>query len=337
MTTTAVQLDIAPLSGTIGAEIRGLDLHRALDPETLAAVRQALLDYKVIFFPGQHLSPQEHKDFAAAFGEITVAHPVIPGLADHKEVFEIDYTRARALVGGTGSEYDDRENWHTDVTFVETPPLGSIINAIVIPEAGGDTIDVAVLRLRFISNFTDADALSTEPGVRVRFTRSAADLERADLVVIPGTKATVEDMERIRDRGLDRVLAARAAAAAPILGICGGYQMLGERIDDEVESGRGTVAGLGLLRRAVHQAVEHRNMRQVARDHEHQPQRAHQANAERRQLVAERDPFLAAARPVTVGDQSEAGEHEEGAGNAAHAEARQDEYLQTDQHQPEDE
>jgi taurine dioxygenase len=139
-TTTSVQLDIAPLSGTIGAEIRSIDLHQPLDPETLGAVRQALLDYKVIFFPGQHLSPEEHKDFAAAFGEITVAHPVIPGLEEHKEVFEIDYTKARNLVGGRGSEYNDREKWHTDVTFVGTPPLGSILNAIVIPEAGGDTL-----------------------------------------------------------------------------------------------------------------------------------------------------------------------------------------------------
>jgi len=80
-TATSLQLDIAPLSGTIGAEIRNIDLHGPLDPEALGAVRQALLDYKVIFFPGQHLSPVEHKDFAAAFGPITVAHPVIPGIA----------------------------------------------------------------------------------------------------------------------------------------------------------------------------------------------------------------------------------------------------------------
>jgi alpha-ketoglutarate-dependent taurine dioxygenase len=139
-TATSVQLDIAPLSGTIGAEIRALDLHQPLDPETLAAVRRALLDFKVIFFPGQHLSPEEHKDFASSFGEITVAHPVIPGLEEHREVFEIDYTKARNLVGGRGSQYDEREKWHTDVTFVETPPLGSILNAIVIPEAGGDTL-----------------------------------------------------------------------------------------------------------------------------------------------------------------------------------------------------
>ena len=67
------------------------------------------------------------------------------------------------------------------------------------------------MRLRWISNFTDADALGAEPGVRVRFTRSAADLERADLVVIPGTKATVEDLALLRDAGLDR----RAARARP--------------------------------------------------------------------------------------------------------------------------
>ena len=140
-TTTPLRLDIAPLSGTIGAEIRGLDLHRTLDPETVAAVRQALLDYKVIFFPGAHLSPQEHKEFAALFGEPTVAHPVIPGLDDHKEVFEIDYTKARTLYAERkGEEYGDRERWHTDVTFVERPPLGSILNAIVIPPAGGDTL-----------------------------------------------------------------------------------------------------------------------------------------------------------------------------------------------------
>jgi adenosylcobyric acid synthase len=118
----------------------------------------------------------------------------------------------------------------------ESPPLD-----------GGDTLDVAVLRLRWISNFTDVDALAAEPGTRVRFTRSAADVERADLVVVPGTKATVEDLERLRAHGLDRALAARAAAGDPILGVCGGYQLLGERIADAVESRRGVVDGLGLL------------------------------------------------------------------------------------------
>jgi len=139
-TATSLKLDVAPLSGTIGAEIRGLDLHGDLDPETVAAIREALLDYKVVFFPGAGLSPEEHKAFASYFGEITVAHPVVPGIDDHREVFEIDYTKVRALISGGASEYAQGESWHTDVTFVETPPLGSILNAVVIPKAGGDTL-----------------------------------------------------------------------------------------------------------------------------------------------------------------------------------------------------
>jgi adenosylcobyric acid synthase len=113
--------------------------------------------------------------------------------------------------------------------------------------AGADTLDVAVIRLRWMSNFTDLDALAAEPGVRVRFTRSVADVQRADLVVVPGTKATVEDLARLRSSGLDRALAERARAGAPILGICGGYQLLGQDILDDVESRAGAVEGLGLL------------------------------------------------------------------------------------------
>jgi adenosylcobyric acid synthase len=109
------------------------------------------------------------------------------------------------------------------------------------------TLDVAVVRLRWMSNFTDLDALAREPGVRVRFTRSPVDIARADLVVIPGTKATVEDLARLRDAGLDLALTGRAQCGDPILGICGGYQMLGESINDTVESRAGEVAGLGLL------------------------------------------------------------------------------------------
>jgi adenosylcobyric acid synthase len=112
---------------------------------------------------------------------------------------------------------------------------------------GSGTLDVAVLRLRWMSNFTDLDALAREPGVRVRFTRSAADVARADLVVVPGTKATVEDLERLRRDGLGVALTTRAAAGDPILGICGGYQLLGVTITDDVESRAGSVPGLGLL------------------------------------------------------------------------------------------
>jgi adenosylcobyric acid synthase len=119
--------------------------------------------------------------------------------------------------------------------------------AAAAPVGGGATLEVAVIRLRWMSNFTDIDALAAEPGVSVRFTRSAADVERADLVVLPGTKATVEDRDRLVGDGLADALVRRAAQGDPILGICGGYQMLGGRIEDEVESRRGVVPGLGLL------------------------------------------------------------------------------------------
>ncbi len=115
------------------------------------------------------------------------------------------------------------------------------------PASGGETLEVAVVRLRWMSNFTDVDALACEPGVSVRFTRSCADVERADVVLVPGTKATVEDLERLRASGLDRALIARARRGDPILGVCGGYQLLGERVVDHVESRRGEVSGLGLL------------------------------------------------------------------------------------------
>jgi adenosylcobyric acid synthase len=105
------------------------------------------------------------------------------------------------------------------------------------------TLDVVVIRLRWMSNFTDVDALAAEPGVSVRYSRNPADVERADLVVIPGTKATVEDLRRLRNDGLDHALQQRKG---PILGICGGYQMLGHRIEDGIESSD-SADGLGLL------------------------------------------------------------------------------------------
>jgi len=110
-----------------------------------------------------------------------------------------------------------------------------------------DFLRVAVVRLPRISNFTDADALAAEPGVLVRFATSPADLADADLVVLPGTRATVADLAWLRDRGLADAIAERVRAGRPVLGICGGYQMLASQIDDPVESRRGTVDGLGLL------------------------------------------------------------------------------------------
>ncbi len=109
---------------------------------------------------------------------------------------------------------------------------------------GSEWLTVAAIRLPRVSNTTDVEALACEPGVAVRWVRDPSRIAGADLVVLPGSKATVDDLEWLRRTGIADALAARAG---PILGICGGYQMLGRRIVDEVESGRGGVAGLGLL------------------------------------------------------------------------------------------
>ena len=97
------------------------------------------------------------------------------------------------------------------------------------PFSHNDFLRIAVVRLPRISNFTDVDALATEPGVLVRFATSPADLADADLVVLPGTRATVADLDWLRQRGLAGALAERARAGRPVLGICGGYQMLAGR------------------------------------------------------------------------------------------------------------
>lgn len=98
-----------------------------------------------------------------------------------------------------------------------------------------------------MSNFTDVDALAAEPGVVVRFVDRAEELVDADLVVVPGTRGTVKALAWLRERGLADALARRAAEGRPVLGICGGFQVLGEHIEDEVESRAGAVDGLGLL------------------------------------------------------------------------------------------
>jgi adenosylcobyric acid synthase len=114
-----------------------------------------------------------------------------------------------------------------------------------------DALDVAVARLPGISNFTDLWPLSRVPGVRVRYVEAGDDLGRPDLVVLPGTRTTVRDLDWLRSTGLaDRIVRLAEDPEGPvILGICGGFQMLGSRIDDPlgVESPRPVATGLGLL------------------------------------------------------------------------------------------
>jgi adenosylcobyric acid synthase len=117
------------------------------------------------------------------------------------------------------------------------------------PAPGPHLVDVAVARLPRIANFDDFEPLAREPGVRVRFARTPADLAGADAIVIPGSKSTIADLEWLRASGLASAIAAAADARGTVIGVCGGYQMLGRAIHDpgHVESGTDTTPGLGLL------------------------------------------------------------------------------------------
>ncbi|MDO5066124.1 MAG: cobyric acid synthase [Propionibacteriaceae bacterium] len=112
---------------------------------------------------------------------------------------------------------------------------------------GFGVLRVVVVHLPRTSNATDVDALAAEPGVQVVVTTSPGEVREADLVVLPGSRATLSDLAWLRQRGLAEAILARAAAGRPVLGICGGYQMLTSRIHDDLESGQGEIAGLGLI------------------------------------------------------------------------------------------
>ncbi|GAA5610346.1 cobyric acid synthase [Streptomyces platensis] len=133
---------------------------------------------------------------------------------------------------------------------------GAVRESVVAPPHGADVLRVAVCAVPLMSNFTDVDALAAEPGVVVRFVDRPEELADADLVVLPGTRGTVRALAWLRERGLADAIARRAAGGRPVLGICGGFQMLGERIEDEVESKAGVVDGLGLLPVRVRFAAE---------------------------------------------------------------------------------
>jgi adenosylcobyric acid synthase len=116
-------------------------------------------------------------------------------------------------------------------------------------EAADDArVEVAVVRLPRLANFDDVEPLAAEPGVAVRFAARPGDVERADLVILPGSKSTLADLAWVRARGLDAPIARAARDGRVVLGICGGYQLLGERLEDPhgVEGG-GAADGLALL------------------------------------------------------------------------------------------
>lgn len=118
-------------------------------------------------------------------------------------------------------------------------------------------LDIAVIRLPHISNFTDFAALEATPGVGVRYVRAASALKEPDLIILPGTKSTIADLKWLRQSGLEAAVLRQAAGGTAVFGVCGGYQMLGERITDaEGAEGGGEIAGMGLLPVATAFAAE---------------------------------------------------------------------------------
>lgn len=132
--------------------------------------------------------------------------------------------------------------------------------------AAGSILDIAVVRLPRLSNFSDFTALDASEGVGVRYVEKVSELKNPDLAIIPGTKNTIGDMKWLRSSGIEAALKKLSAAGTPIVGVCGGYQMLGrEIIDEEGVEGGGSIAGMGLLPTVTRFQPEKRRTRMKAR------------------------------------------------------------------------
>jgi taurine dioxygenase len=128
------RITVTPLAGALGAEISGVDLAQSLDAETFGEIQHALLDHLVIFFRDQVLTPEQHIAFGERFGELHV-HPFIPNLDGFPEVIRLE-----SADNGPGEMAYQSNVWHTDLTYTAAPPMASILHAIRVPEAGGDTM-----------------------------------------------------------------------------------------------------------------------------------------------------------------------------------------------------
>lgn len=125
------EYSLEQLTPTIGAEISNIDLSQDLSEEKLDQIYQDLIDYKVIFFRNQKISPKNHIALAKSFGEIEPPHPVYPHVKDFPEI---------VLLENDANNPPDTDEWHTDVTFKSDPAFASILYSKIIPPSGGDTL-----------------------------------------------------------------------------------------------------------------------------------------------------------------------------------------------------
>jgi taurine dioxygenase len=146
VTETETAIRVKPLSPHLGAEIEGVDLSRPLGNSEFDAIHRAFLTHHVIFFRDQKLSPDDQLAFGRRFGALNI-HPYVKGMASHPEILEIIKEPSERINFGGG--------WHSDMSFLEIPALGSQLYAIEVPDVGGDTL--------FASQHAAWDALS--PGL----------------------------------------------------------------------------------------------------------------------------------------------------------------------------
>ncbi|WP_051099075.1 cobyric acid synthase [Actinopolyspora mortivallis] len=203
--------------------------------------------------------------FAQFFGTLALLDPadqalvsgfVVNKFRGERELLSPGLERLRQL---TGRRVHGVLPWDEELWLDAEDSLSYVADGVVgrpAPPWGSQWLRVAVPRLPRISNATDVEALAAEPGVSVRFVTEPSRLTDTDLVVLPGSKSTVADLEWLRETGLAEAVLAHAASGRPVVGICGGYQMLAGRIVDHVESAGGEVSGLGLLDFDVEFAAE---------------------------------------------------------------------------------
>lgn len=134
----APALDLRPMSVHIGAEVHGLDLSGPLSPTTVAAIREALVTWKVLFFRGQSLDHESHIHFARYFGAPTPGHVLFGGDKLYPEIYSV--AKHRSSQDGDPTSLRPWSNWHTDITPAINPPAASILRGVVVPPYGGDTL-----------------------------------------------------------------------------------------------------------------------------------------------------------------------------------------------------
>ena len=124
------ELKIVPLTPAIGALVSGVTLAEPLHDETRDALARALVQHHVLLFENQPITPEQHRALARRFGDLHI-HPIYPQVPDVPEIIVLDTH---------GDNLPDNDNWHTDVTFIQTPPMGSLLSARQLPPQGGDTL-----------------------------------------------------------------------------------------------------------------------------------------------------------------------------------------------------